>query len=129
MIGLFVKILKVPSKIMAPLITVICFIGAYSINNSVSGILIVILFGAMGYLMRKFRYDPAPLILAFVLGPLMEDAMRQSMMLFRGDFLKIFERPIATIFLGIAFFLFVSPLLTTLLKLRFSKPTFIDDNT
>ena len=129
MIGLFVKILKVPSKIMAPLITVICFIGAYSINNGVSGILIVILFGAMGYLMRKFRYDPAPLILAFVLGPLMEDALRQSMMLFRGDFLKIFERPIATIFLGIAFFLFVSPLLTALLKLRFSKPTFVDDNT
>jgi putative tricarboxylic transport membrane protein len=83
----------------------------------------------MGYLMRKFRYDPAPLILAFVLGPLLEDALRQSMMLFRGDFLKIFNRPIATIFLGIAFFLFVSPLLTTLLKLRFSKPTFVDDNT
>lgn len=129
MIGLFVKILKVPSKIMAPLITVICFIGAYSINNSVSGILIVILFGAVGYLMRKFRYDPAPLILAFVLGPLLEDALRQSMMLFRGDFLKIVERPIATIFLGIAFFLFVSPLLAALLRLRFFKPTSVDDKT
>jgi putative tricarboxylic transport membrane protein len=129
MIGLFVKILKVPSKIMAPLITVICFIGAYSINNSVSGILIVIIFGVMGYLMRKFRYDPAPLILAFVLGPLMEDALRQSMMLFRGDVLKIFERPIATILLGVAFFLFGSPLIIKLFKLRFSKPTFIDDNT
>lgn len=129
LIGLFVKILKVPSKIMAPLITMICFIGAYSINNNVSGILIVIIFGIMGYLMRKFRYDPAPLILAFVLGPLMEDALRQTMMLFRGDVFKIFERPIATIFLGIAFFLFISPLITKLLKLRVSKPTFLDDNT
>ncbi len=129
LIGLFVKILKVPPKIMAPLITVICFIGAYSINNNVSGILIVIIFGTMGYLMCKFRYDPAPLILAFVLGPLMEDALRQSMMLFRGDVLKIFQRPIATAFLGIAFFLFFSPLITKLFRLRFSKPTFIDDNT
>ena len=129
LIGLFVKILKVPPKIMAPLITVICFIGAYSINNSVSGILIVIIFGTMGYLMRKFRYDPAPLILAFVLGPLMEDTLRQSMMLFRGDILQIFQRPIATALLGITFFLIISPLITKLFKLRFSKPIFIDDNT
>jgi putative tricarboxylic transport membrane protein len=129
LIGLFVKILKVPSKIMAPLITVICFIGAYSINNNVSGILIVIIFGMMGYLMRKFRYDPAPLILAFVLGPLMEDALRQSMMLFRGDIFKLFERPIATAFLGVAFFLLLSPLIIRLSKLRFTKPTFVDHNT
>ncbi|MCJ7704041.1 MAG: tripartite tricarboxylate transporter permease [Desulfobacterales bacterium] len=129
LIGLFVKILKVPPKIMAPLITVICFIGAYGINNSVSGILIVIIFGTMGYLMRKFRYDPAPLILAFVLGPLMEDTLRQSMMLFRGDILQIFQRPIATALLGITLFLIISPLITKLFKLRFSKPIFIDDNT
>jgi len=129
LIGVFVQILRVPPKIMAPLITVICFIGAYSINNDVSGILIVIIFGMMGHLMRKFRYDPAPLVLAFVLGPLMEDALRQSMMLFRGDFLKIFGRPIATLFLGTAFFLFISPLITRLFKVRFAKPTFVDDHT
>jgi len=60
LIGVFVKILKVPSEIMAPLITVLCFIGAYSINNDVSGVVIVLIFGVAGYLMRKFRYDPAP---------------------------------------------------------------------
>jgi putative tricarboxylic transport membrane protein len=127
LIGLFVKILKVPSKIMAPLITVICFIGAYSINNNISGILIVIIFGALGYLMRKFRYDPAPLILAFVLGPLLEDALRQSMMLFRGDVFKIFQRPIAMAFLGVAFFLFISPFITRLFKRNSSRPTVVDD--
>ncbi|MBM4339479.1 MAG: tripartite tricarboxylate transporter permease [Deltaproteobacteria bacterium] len=127
LIGLFVKILKVPSKIMAPLITVICFIGAYSINNNISGILVVIIFGTMGYLMRKFRYDPAPLILAFVLGPLLEDAFRQTMMLFRGDVSKIFERSIAMVFLGVAFFLFISPFITKFFKRNYSKPTFIDD--
>jgi len=127
LIGLFVKILKVPSKIMAPLITVICFIGAYSINNNISGILVVIIFGTMGYLMRKFRYDPAPLILAFVLGPLLEDAFRQTMMLFRGDVSKIFERTIAMVFLGVAFFLFTSPFITKFFKRNYSKPTFIND--
>jgi putative tricarboxylic transport membrane protein len=128
LIGLFVKILNVPPKIMAPLITVVCFVGAYSINNSVSGILIVIIFGTVGYFMRKFRYDPAPLILAFVLGPLMEDALRQSMMLFRGDILEIFHRPIATAFVGLAFLLFVSPFVTRLLRPHFSKPTFVDNH-
>lgn len=127
LIGLFVKILKVPSDIMAPLITIICFIGAYSINNDASGIFIVIIFGVMGYLMRKFRYDPAPLILAFVLGPLMENSLRQSMMLFRGDISELLQRPIALAFLALALFLFLSPLLTKLFKGRFSRPIFSDD--
>jgi len=122
LIGIFVKILKVPSEIMAPIITVICFIGAYSINNDVSGILFVILFGVMGYLMRKFKYDPAPLILAFVLGPLMENSLRQSMMLFRGDVSKVFERPVTIVFLVFALFLFLSPLLGKLLRRGVAAP-------
>jgi putative tricarboxylic transport membrane protein len=77
--------------------------------------------------MRKFRYDPAPLILAFVLGPLLEDALRQSMMLFRGDVFKIFQRPIAMAFLGVAFFLFISPFITRLFKRNSSRPTVVDD--
>lgn len=116
LIGVFVKILKVPSEIMAPIITVVCFVGAYGINNDVSGILFVILFGATGYLMRKFKYDPAPLVLAFVLGPLMENSLRQSMMLFRGNIFKIFERPVTLVLLVLAVFLFLSPVFGTLLR-------------
>jgi putative tricarboxylic transport membrane protein len=127
LIGLFVKILKVPADIMAPLITIICIIGAYSINNDASGILIVIIFGVAGYLMRKFKYDPAPLILAFVLGPLMENSLRQSMMLSRGDILTLSQRPIALLLLMLALFLLVSPLFSKLLKGRFSRPVFVDD--
>jgi putative tricarboxylic transport membrane protein len=127
LIGVFVKILKVPSEIMAPLITVLCFIGAYSISNDVSGVVIVLIFGVAGYLMRKFRYDPAPMILAFVLGPLMENSLRQSMMLFRGDVREIVHRPIAILFLAIALFLSFSPALTKIIGLRLSKPTFADD--
>jgi len=127
LIGLFVRILKVPSDIMAPVITIICFIGAYSINNDSSGILIVMIFGVAGYLMRKFKYDPAPLILSFVLGPLMENALRQSLMLFRGDVSGLLQRPIALFFLALALFLFLSPLVSKLLKRRFSRPVFVDD--
>ena len=116
LIGLFVRILKVPYQILGPIITIFCFIGAYSINNNVSGILIVIVFGVVGYLMRYFEYDPAPLVLAIVLGPLMENSLRQSLMLFRGDVSQVIHRPIALAFLCIAVFLLVSPLLSRWLR-------------
>jgi putative tricarboxylic transport membrane protein len=123
LIGLFVRILKVPYQILGPIITIFCLIGAYSINNNVAGILIVIVFGVVGYLMRYFEYDPAPLVLAIVLGPLMEDSLRQSLMLFRGDASQVIHRPIALAFLVIAGFLLFSPLLSRLIKTGFSKPT------
>jgi putative tricarboxylic transport membrane protein len=121
LIGIFVRILKVPYEILGPIITVFCFLGAYSINNNATGILIVIVFGVVGYLMRYFEYDAAPLVLAMVLGPLMEDSLRQSLMLFRGDVTQIVHRPIALVFLGIAGFLLVSPLLSRLLHIGFSN--------
>jgi len=89
--------------------------------------LIVILFGAIGYLMRKFEYDPAPLILANVLGPLMENSLRQSMMLFRGDIFQMAYRPIALFFLAVALFLLLSPAVSRLIKIGFSRPVFVDD--
>jgi putative tricarboxylic transport membrane protein len=124
LIGLFVKILKVPSGIMVPLITMICFIGAYNVNNNVSGILIAIIFGLTGYLMRRFQYDPAPLVLAFVLGPLLEDSLRQSLMLFRGDMLGVIQRPIALSLFGLTFLIFLSPLLRKRLRFGRLKPVF-----
>lgn len=127
LIGVFVRILKVPYEILGPVITVFCFLGAYSINNNATGILIVIVFGVAGYLMRYFEYDPAPLVLAIVLGPLMEDSLRQSLMLFRGDVSLIVHRPIALAFLGIAVFLLVSPLFSRLLHIGFSKPMSEED--
>jgi putative tricarboxylic transport membrane protein len=110
LIGLFVRILRIPQQVLAPLIAVFCLIGAYSLKNDASGVLIVIVFGVIGYLMRKFEYDPAPLVLASVLGPLMENSLRQSMMLFRGDIFQILERPIALTFLAAAIVLLLSPL-------------------
>ena len=95
LIGLWVKVLEVPYKILFPLIIMFCLIGAYSINNSTFDIAIMLLFGGLGYLMRKYKYDAAPMVLAFVLGPMLETSLRQSLLLSDGSFAIFFTRPIA----------------------------------
>ena len=84
MIGLFVQILRVPYPILFPLILLFCLIGVYSVSNSVVEIWFMLLFGVLGYLMRKFEYESPPLVLALILGPMFENALRQSLILFDG---------------------------------------------
>src|SRR3990170_3921235 len=79
LIGIWVQVLKIPYKILFPLILFFCLVGVYSVSNTVFDIYLMIAFGAVGYLMRKFGYEPAPLVLAFVLGPLMENNLRKSL--------------------------------------------------
>ena len=95
LIGMWVKILKVPYTILFPLILLFCLIGVYSVNNSVLDIYLMILFGVVGYLMRKFDFEPAPLALAYVLSPLLETSLRQSLNISGGSFLIFFSRPIS----------------------------------
>ena len=111
LIGIWVKILKIPYPILFPLIILFCLIGCYSLNNSVYEILIMVLFGIVGFLMKKFDYEGAPLILAFVLSPLMENALRQSLIMSHGSFAIFFARPIALVFFIVAIFILVSPLI------------------
>jgi putative tricarboxylic transport membrane protein len=92
LIGIWVKILKVPYNILFPLILLFCFLGVYSLNNNIYEILIMLIFGVFGYLMRKFEFEGAPFLLAMVLGPMMEIAFRQS--LIYGDPLIFFKSPI-----------------------------------
>jgi putative tricarboxylic transport membrane protein len=92
LIGLWVRILKIPYSILFPLIIVFCLVGSYSINNSAQDVMIMILFGFVGYLMRKFGYEGAPLILAYVLGPMLERAFIQSLNMSGGSY-KIFGGP------------------------------------
>jgi putative tricarboxylic transport membrane protein len=110
MIGIWVKILKVPYPILFPVILLFCLIGAYSLNNSTTEVLMMILFGIVGYLFRKFKYEGAPLVLALVLGPIMETSMRRSLMLSYGDPMIFFTRPISATLLGISFLLLILPL-------------------
>ena len=108
LIGLWVKLLKVPYRIMMPLILVFCLIGAYSINNNVVDVLLMVLFGVAGYLLRKSRYDTAPLVLSFILGPLLETAFKQSLIMSDGSLLIFTQRPISAVTLTIAALLLIS---------------------
>ena len=95
LIPMWVQVLKIPGRILYPLILLFCVIGAYGINNSVFDVYVMIVFGVAGYLFRKFGYEGAPLILAFVLGPLFEVNLRRSLLMSGGSFAIFFTRPIA----------------------------------
>jgi putative tricarboxylic transport membrane protein len=116
LVGLFVRILRVRPAILAPITVLITLIGVYTVNNSVFDIVLVIVFGALGYLMKKLGFDPGPLVLAFVLGSLLEDSLRRSLLIFDGDPTSFFTRPISgtllAIFLVVAFFPMLKSALT-----------------
>jgi putative tricarboxylic transport membrane protein len=111
LVAMWVKVLKVPYPLLFPFILLFCLIGAYSIDNSITDIIVMNIFGVVGYFMRKFEYEGAPLILAFILGPLFENALRQSLMISDGSFLIFLTRPIAVGFLIIAAMMLISPLI------------------
>jgi putative tricarboxylic transport membrane protein len=116
LIGIWVKILKIPSRILFPLILLFCIIGSYSVNQRATDLVLMAFFGILGYLLRKLDYEPAPLVLAFVLGPLLENALRQSLILSDGSFMIFISRPISAISLGLCLFLFLSSLSPRLRK-------------
>src|SRR3712207_1796897 len=108
LVGLFVKILRVRATILAPITVLITLVGVYTVNNDVFDIVLVIVFGALGYLMKKLGFDPGPLVLAFVLGSLLEESLRRSLLIFDGDPSGFLTRPISgTLF---ALFLLVAVL-------------------
>jgi putative tricarboxylic transport membrane protein len=111
LIGIWVKILKIPYAILFPLILLFCVIGAYSLNNNPAEVVIMIFFGIIGYLMKKFDYEPAPLIMAMVLTPLLENSLRQSLLLSHGSFLIFLTRPLAASLIGLAILMLVLPAL------------------
>ncbi|MSO76452.1 MAG: tripartite tricarboxylate transporter permease [Alphaproteobacteria bacterium] len=110
LVGMWVQVLRVPYRILFPLILMFCIIGVFSVGNAIFDIYVMIGFGIVGYLMRKFGYEGAPLVLAFVLGPLLENNLRKSLILSRGDFMTFVERPISAACLGLALLLLLSTL-------------------
>jgi putative tricarboxylic transport membrane protein len=111
LIGIWVRLLKVPYPFLFPLILLFCLIGSYSLNNSIVDVAIMILFGLIGYFFRKFRYEAAPLVLALVLGPMMENSLRQALLMANGNPATFFQRPISGTLLGAALVLLILPLL------------------
>src|SRR5689334_11309336 len=111
-VPLFAAILRVPFAIIAPVILVICAIGAYAVHNSMIDIWYMLIFGVIGYVFKKLDYPLAPLVLALVLGDLAENALRQSLIMSQGSLAIFVSRPIAGVITAVAIFFFVLPVLT-----------------
>lgn len=116
LIGLWVKILKVPGRILFPLILLFSLIGSLTMNNNMFDVFVMLTFGILGYLARRFEFEVGPLVLAFVLGDMMEQALRQSLIGSDGSFLVFFTRPISAVALLIAALLLLSNFLPVLRK-------------
>jgi TctA family transporter len=116
MIGMWVKLLQVPYKFLYPSILVFCCIGAYSVNNNVFDVYSTAVFAVIGYLFSKLKLEPAPLLIGFVLGPMMEEHLRRAMLLSRGDPVVFIERPISATLLGIGAVVLGAMLLPNLRK-------------
>ena len=102
MIPLWVRLLKIPYWVLYPAILVLAVVGAYSVRGSMFDIYMLIFFSALGYAFRKLSIPPTPLLMAFVLGPQAENAIRQSLILSDNSLLIFVERPISAIVLGLA---------------------------
>jgi putative tricarboxylic transport membrane protein len=107
LVGLWVTLLRVPYRLLFPSIIVFCCIGVYSINNSPFDVRIAATFGVIGFWLLKHDFEPAPMLLGFVLGPLMEENLRRAMLIARGDATVFFTRPISAVLLSIAIILLI----------------------
>ena len=118
LIGMWVKLLAVPYRILYPAILLFCCIGVFSINNSSFDILLTVGFGVLGYICVKLECEPAPLILGFILGPMMEENLRRAMLLSRGDPSTFVTRPISAALLAVSLFLLLLVLAPAFKKTR-----------
>ncbi|HMH20037.1 MAG TPA: tripartite tricarboxylate transporter permease [Burkholderiales bacterium] len=118
LIGMWIKLLMAPYRLLYPAILVFCCIGVYSISNSPFDVMQTAVFGVVGYIFVKLECEPAPLILGFILGPLMEENLRRAMLLSRGDPLVFFQRPISLVMLVVAAFLLIITLAPAIRKKR-----------
>ncbi|SFP99395.1 putative tricarboxylic transport membrane protein [Psychrobacillus psychrotolerans] len=121
LVGVFASLTRVPVKILMPIITGIMFIGAYSINNSIFDLWIMLAFGIAGFIIKYCGYNPAPLVVGLVLGTVFEEGLRQGLMMTEGNFLMFFERPITATLLGISIVIVILNVLKIALPLKKSS--------
>ncbi|HET7854631.1 MAG TPA: tripartite tricarboxylate transporter permease [Candidatus Methylomirabilis sp.] len=109
LVGVFASILRLPQYFLMGLVLLLCLVGTYSVNNSFLDLYILVGMGVVGYFLRKLRFDLAPLILALVLGPMLERTLRQSLFMSRGDVWTIVSRPITAVLLAVGVAALVLP--------------------
>lgn len=95
LVGLWVRLIKVPFGILGPIIVMFTVVGCYSLENDMFNVFMFIVFGIVGYILRKLCFDPGPMLMAFILAPLIENALRQSLLMSAGDFSIFVSRPIS----------------------------------
>lgn len=118
LIGLWVRILTIPYSILFPLVLFFICIGVYSINNNTFFVYIALIFGVIGYLLNAYRFPVAPLLLGFILGPMIEEHLRRTLLISRGDLTFFFSRPVSAAFLTIAIIIILLTLVQTIRRLR-----------
>jgi TctA family transporter len=116
-VPIFAALLRVPLTITAPLIVIVCVVGAYTVASNTTDLWSVLLFGVVGYLMSRLEYPIAPLVLAMVLGDKAEDAFRQSMILSKGSLAVFWSNPLAGTVATLALLCFAFPLFTVVWRL------------
>jgi putative tricarboxylic transport membrane protein len=121
LVGLFVRILRVRPAILAPITVLITILGVYTINNSTFDIFVMVAFGIIGYLMKKAGFEPGPLVLAFVLGELVESSTRRSLVIFGGDATGFVTRPISGTILAVIAIVVLWPLVARLRRRRTAR--------
>jgi putative tricarboxylic transport membrane protein len=118
LVPVFASILRIPYHILYPGIIVVSIVGVYSINNSMFDVWVLVAFGLLGYVMRKTDFPTAPLVLAFVLGPLFEQAVRRSLVISQGDPSIFITRPWAVVFLIVTVLLTLGPVMWSRIRSR-----------
>jgi TctA family transporter len=126
LIGMWIKLLSVPYRYLYPSILVFMAIGVFSLSNNPFDVLIMAVFGVLGYICVKLECEPAPMILGFILGPLMEENLRRAMLLSRGDPFVFFQKPISLGFMIASFALLVIVALPAIRKKR--EEAFVEES-
>jgi putative tricarboxylic transport membrane protein len=116
LVSLFVSVLRIPYAYLYPLIIMFCIVGVYEVSHSIVDVWIMLIMGLLGYALRKFSFDPAPLVLGLVIAPLFEQSLRQSLIMSNGNYLIFFNRPIALALLGICAILLVLSAISFVMK-------------
>ena len=107
LIGIWIKLLSVPYRWLFPSIVLFCAVGVFSTNNNTFDIWMVAIFGVIGYAFIKLGTEPAPLLLGFILGPMMEEYLRRALLLSRGDWSVFVTRPLSAVLLAMALLLLI----------------------
>ena len=116
LVGLFVSVLRIPYAYLYPLIIMFCIVGVYEVSHSIVDVWIMLIMGLLGYALRKFSFDPAPLVLGLVIAPLFEQSLRQSLIMSNGNYLIFFSRPISLALIAICVILLTLSAISFVMK-------------